>query len=204
MRQLINHNARRAAAMAIWLAGMCLAGGGLMADDAVLVIDDRGTGDYSTGEGSAWRLVTDNVMGGVSDGQLTVEEIDGRPCLRLRGEVRTENSGGFIQAALDLGAERIRDAGAYVGVVIDVYGNGESYNLHLRQDGLWLPWQAFRASFTALPEWHTRYLPFSEFRPHATSTGLRPDRLKRIGLVAIGRAFAADICLGRIGYYRAQ
>jgi hypothetical protein len=30
-----------------------------------------------------WRLVTDTVMGGVSNGQLTVEEIDGRPLLRL-------------------------------------------------------------------------------------------------------------------------
>lgn len=191
-------------AMAGFLVAVCLTGGHLMADDATLVIDDRRSGDYSTGSGGDWRLVTDTVMGGVSNGQLTVEEIDGRPCLRLRGEVRTENNGGFIQAALDLETSRVRDASAFDGVVIDVYGNGETYSLHLRQDGLWLPWQAFRASFTASPEWQTHYLPFAQFQPHKTSASLKRDRLKRIGVVAIGRAFSADLCVGRIGYYRAQ
>jgi len=191
-------------ALAGLLVAVCLTGGHLMADDATLVIDDRRSGDYSTGSGGDWRLVTDTVMGGVSNGQLTVEEIDGRPCLRLRGEVRTENNGGFIQAALDLETSRVRDASAFDGVVIDVYGNGETYSLHLRQDGLWLPWQAFRASFTASPEWQTHYLPFAQFQPHKTSASLKRDRLKRIGVVAIGRAFFADLCVGRIGYYRAQ
>ena len=191
-------------AMAGCLVAVCLAGSRLMADDAMLVIDDRSSGDYSTGTGGEWRLVTDTVMGGVSNGQLTVEEIDGRRCLRLRGEVRTENNGGFIQAAVDLETMRVRDASDFDGVVIDVYGNGETYNLHLRQDGLWLPWQAFRASFTALPEWQTLYLPFAQFQPHKTSASLKRDRLKRIGVVAIGRAFSADLCIGRMGYYRAQ
>jgi hypothetical protein len=199
-----NRNTMRVLAVAVWLVAMCMAGGALMADDTMLIVDDRSSGDYSTGAGSGWRLVTDNVMGGVSNGALTVEQVNGHPCLRLRGAVRTENNGGFIQAALDLEAERVRNASTYDGVVIDVYGNGESYNLHLRQDGLWLPWQAFRTSFTAPPEWQTHYLPFAEFQPYATSAVLKPDRLKRIGLVAIGHAFAADICLGRIGYYRAQ
>jgi len=191
-------------ALAGLLVAVFLTEGHLMADDATLVIDDRRSGDYSTGKGGDWRLVTDTVMGGVSNGQLTVEEIDGRPCLRLRGEVRTENNGGFIQAALDLETSRVRDASAFDGVVIDVYGNGETYSLHLRQDGLWLPWQAFRASFTASPEWQTHYLPFAQFQPHKTSASLKRDRLKRIGVVAIGRAFSADLCVGRIGYYRAQ
>jgi hypothetical protein len=190
--------------MAGTLLAVCLAGAHLMADDAMLVIDDCSSGDYATGAGSDWRLVTDTVMGGISNGQLTVEEINGRPCLRLRGEVRTENNGGFIQAALDLETPRVRDASDFDGVVIDVYGNGEAYSLHLRQDSLWLPWQAFRASFTAPSEWQTHYLPFDQFQPYKTSAGLKRDRLKRIGVVAIGRAFSADLCIGRIGYYRAQ
>jgi Complex I intermediate-associated protein 30 (CIA30) len=191
-------------ALAGCLIAVCLAGSRVMADDAILVIDDRSSGDYSSGAGSGWRLVTDTVMGGVSNGQLTVEEFNGRPCLRLHGEVRTENNGGFIQAALHLETMRVRDASDFDGVVIDIYGNGETYNLHLRQDGLWLPWQAFRASFTAPPEWQTHYLPFAQFQPHKTSASLKRDRLKRIGVVAIGRVFTADLCIGRIGYYRAQ
>ena len=175
-----------------------------MADNTDFTIDDRSSGNYATGAGSNWRLVTDNVMGGVSAGQLTVEEVGNRPCLRLRGEVSTENKGGFIQAALDLESDILRDASTYDGVVIDVYGNGETYNLHLRQDGLWLPWQACRTTFTTSREWQTHYLPFTGFLPHATRARLKPDRLKRIGLVAIGRAFTADVCLGRIGYYQSQ
>jgi len=175
-----------------------------MADDETLIIDDRSSGDYSTSAAGDWRLVTDTVMGGVSNGQLSLEVINGRSCLRLRGNVRTENNGGFIQAALDLETVRVRDASDFDGVLIDVYGNGETYNLHLRQDGLWLPWQAFRASFTAPPEWQTLYLPFAQFQPHKTSASLKLDRLKRLGVVAIGREFYANLCVGRIGYYRAQ
>jgi hypothetical protein len=175
----------------------------MMAHDSVLIIDDRAAGEYAGAEGSGWRLVTDNVMGGVSEGRLSIEEIAGRRCVRLRGKVRTENNGGFIQAALDLEALQRRDASGYHGVVMDIYGNGESYNLHLRQEGLWLPWQAFRATFPAPAQWQTRYLPFAEFRPHATDALLKPDRLTRIGVVAIGRALFADICVARIGYYRA-
>ncbi len=178
--------------------------GSLMADESILIIDDRSSADYSIDTGSSWRLVTDHVMGGVSTGRLTIDEIDARSCLRLQGEVSTENNGGFVQMALDLTNERIRNADSYDGLVIDVYGNNESYNLHLRQDGLLLPWQAFRATFTALPRWQTIHLPFDTFTPHATRSDLKPDRLKRIGLVAIGREFEADLCLGRIGYYRVQ
>jgi hypothetical protein len=173
-----------------------------MAAETVFTIDDRTSGNYSIGTEGSWRLVTDNVMGGVSAGELTIDEIDNRSCLRLRGDVSTKKNGGFIQAALDLESGLAGDASAYEGVVIEVYGNGESYNLHLRQDGLWLPWQAFRTSFTALPQWQTHYLPFADFTAYKTSAKLNPDRLTRIGLVAIGRDFAADLCLGKIGYYR--
>jgi hypothetical protein len=185
-----------------WLIALCLTGGALMAAGTQRIIDDRRTADLSASGGGNWRLVTDGVMGGVSSGRLTTETIDGRPCLRLQGEVSTANNGGFIQAALDLESDELRHAGEYEGLVIDVLGNGEAYNLHLRQDGLWLPWQAFRASFATSQEWQTLYLPFSEFEAHATRAQLKPDRLKRIGLVAIGRDFPADVCLGRIGYYR--
>jgi len=174
-----------------------------MADDSTLVIADFASPEQPGAGDGGWRLVTDNVMGGVSEGRLSIEEIAGRRCVRLRGTGRTENNGGFMQAALGLEGLRRRDASGYHGVVVDIYGSDESYNLHLRQEGLWLPWQAFRTTFTASAQWQTCYLPFAEFRPHATNAVLRPDRLTRIGVVAIGRAFSADICVARIGYYRA-
>jgi hypothetical protein len=115
-----------------WLIALCLSGEPLMAEETQLIIDDRRSGNHTASGGGNWRLVKDSVMGGVSAGQLTAEEVDGRPCLRLQGEVSTKNSGGFIQAALELETGQLRDASGYDGVVIDVRGNGESYNLHLR------------------------------------------------------------------------
>jgi hypothetical protein len=138
-------------------------------------------------------------MGGVSSGRLAQDIVAGRPCLHLTGRVSTANSGGFVQMALDLGRF---DASAYAGIVLHVAGNGESYNVHLRTSDLWLPWQSYRASFVAGPEWQEVRIPFEQFEPYRTSRDLRIDRLVRIGLVGIGRDFAADFCVGDIGFMR--
>jgi hypothetical protein len=171
-----------------------------MANDT-LVLDDRSTGDNRANTGAAWRLVTDGVMGGRSSGQLTLERIDGRDCLHMRGEVSVENNGGFIQMALDIdtgSAARVPD---YTGIELDVFGNDEAYNLHLRTTDLWLPWQSWRTTFTAPANWRTIRLPFAGFSAYRTGKTLRLERLERIGLVAIGRPFTADLCIARVVLY---
>ena len=168
----------------------------------MLVIDDRQLGDFRTLHGTSWRLVTDQVMGGISDGQLTVDEAAGRPCIRLHGRVRLENSGGFLQAALDLKGEASGAFSSYEGVLLDVYGNGESYNVHLRTAAARLPWQSYRASFQAPARWQTVRLPFSRFEPYRINTTLDVSQMRRIGIVAIGRAYSADLCLGRLALYK--
>ena len=85
--------------------------------------------------------------------------------------------------------------------MMDVYGNDEAYNLHLRTDDLWLPWQSYRATFQAPAHWQTVQLPFSDFTPYKTSKTLDLGELERIGVVAIGRAFRADVCVARLGFY---
>ncbi len=173
-----------------------------MAAQPVLVIDDRSSGGLESSQGPAWRLITDGVMGGVSKGQLTTDTIAGRACLRLRGEVSLKNSGGFVQAALDTDGETPLDAAAYSGVLLEVYGNGEQYNLHLRTADVWLPWQAYRASFTAPAAWRTVRIPFSAFSGYRIGAALDTAALERIGLVALGRAFTADLCLARLALFR--
>ena len=147
--------------------------------------------------GTAWELVTDGVMGGVSSGALRREEVAGRPARRMTGAVRLENDGGFVQMALDLapGGGAV-DASRWAGLELDVFGNGETYGLHLRTTDCLRPWQSYRASFAAPAEWRTVHLPFAEFAPHRIEAPLRLDRVRRLGLVAIGRAFAADLALG--------
>ncbi len=172
-----------------------------MADD-VFILDDRQTGDYRSSLGAPWRLVTDGVMGGISNGRLTLDSIEARPCLRLRGDVRLEHNGGFIQAALNVKDTTALDASDYQGILLDVYGNDEVYNLHLRTDDVWLPWQSYRASFTAAAGWHTVRLPFADFAGYRIRASLNLEGLQRIGIVAIGRAFQADLCLARLALYR--
>lgn len=173
-----------------------------MALQAVLVIDDRSSGDLRALNGNSWRLITDGVMGGVSRGRLAPDTIEGRPCLRLRGDVRLENSGGFLQAALDTDGDAVLDASGYSGVLLEVYGNGEQYNLHLRTADVWLPWQAYRASFTAPAAWRTLRIPFNAFSGYRIGAALDTSTLERIAVVAIGRAFTADLCLARLALYR--
>ena len=181
-----------------WVLLFFLGGATVMADE-LFIIDDRRSGSLDSTLGNSWRMVTDGVMGGVSSG--TLASIDKRDCLRLQGDVRLENNGGFVQAALDIEKTAAADASAYTGIVIDVYGNNEAYNLHLRTDDLWLPWQSYRETFQAPASWQTVQLPFAEFSPYKTKKALDLSGLERIGVLAIGRAFTADLCIGRVAFY---
>lgn len=151
---------------------------------------------------SAWRLVTDGVMGGVSEGTLTLSSRDDRSCSRLQGQVSTANNGGFIQMAQDLSAQDAAQLTAFAGVRVVLHGNDEPYNLHLRTADLSLPWQSYRVSVEAAARWQTLNIPFTDFSAYKTDATLRPERLRRLGLVAIGREFHADVCVAEAGFYR--
>jgi hypothetical protein len=172
-----------------------------MEEQRLLVLDDRSSGDSRALNGAHWRLVTDGVMGGVSQGHLDFDSVDGRPCLRMRGDVRLENNGGFVQVVLDLDRGGRLNAVGYTGLLLDVHGNAQTYNVHLRTGATRLPWQSYRASFQALPSWQTLRLPFTQFEPYRIETPLDPGDIHRVGVVAIGRKFQAELCVGRIALY---
>jgi hypothetical protein len=166
------------------------------------MIADVASGGTESSLGTSWRAVTDSVMGGVSRARLALDEVDGRRCLRLTGEVRLENNGGFVQAGLDLDPDGSPlDAAGFTGVRLLVRGNGETYGLHLRTRDLWFPWQSYRASFTAPPVWTEVRLPFASFTAYRTTTRLNAARLGRLGVFGIGRAFTADVCVAEVGLY---
>ncbi len=105
-----------------------------------LVIDDRRSGSAASTLGPTWRFFSDGVMGGVSTGVMSVESVVDRPALCLRGQVRLENNGGFVQMALEMPA--LPQGASWRGVEFDVLGNGRSYGVHLRTRGMMAPWQA--------------------------------------------------------------
>lgn len=166
------------------------------------IIDDLSQPPPRASIGAAWELVADRVMGGVSNGTMRREVIRGRNSIRLQGDVSLVNNGGFLQIALDLASDcSAVDASNWAGIEIDVVGNNESYNLHLRTADVTRPWQSYRQSFVAEPAWQTVRLPFTEFEPHRIDAPLDLSTLRRIGIVAIGRAFHADIAISGVRFH---
>lgn len=165
------------------------------------IIDDLSREAPASSIGTSWQLFTDQVMGGVSSGTMSREVIAGRLAIRMRGDVRLENNGGFVQLALDLSPDAgVVDASAWSGIELDLYGDEQEYGMHLRTSDLTRPWQSYRQSFRAIPEWQTICLLFADFIPYRTEIPLDLRRLRRLGLVAIGRAFSADLAVGGLRF----
>jgi hypothetical protein len=157
------------------------------------LIDDR-----SDPAPAAWRFFTDGVMGGVSSGGMTAEVVAGRAALCLRGQVRLDHNGGFIQMALPVQPP----PGDWQSIEIDVLGNGHRYGLHLRTASMTMPWQAWRAGFVATAAWQTLRLPLAAFEPYRCGGTLAARDVRRIGIVAIGEPLAAEVCVARLAWAR--
>ncbi|MGJ3261598.1 MAG: CIA30 family protein [Salinarimonas sp.] len=169
----------------------------------MLLNDFSRADDAAPRDATGWRTISDRVMGGASNGRAAVETVAGRRALRLTGRVSLDNGGGFLQMARDLAPDGATvDISGFAGIELDVHGNGEGYGVHLRTRDLARPWQSYRAGFVAAPAWRRLRLPFAEFRPHRIGTPLDLAGARRIGLVAIGRVFEADLALARIALYR--
>lgn len=156
--------------------------------------------DFTMQPEMRWRFFTDGVMGGVSTGEVSFAEEDGRPHARMTGDVSTANNGGFIQIRMDLKGPPPKGA---VGVRLMVRGNDQRYFVHLRTTGSLLPWQYYQAGFDVTQSWTELRLPFSDF---AASGVLlrdepRPDSLTSIAIVAFGRDHAAEIDVREVGFY---
>ena len=168
----------------------------------MLLIDDFENDDGLSQLGTPWRLVTDRVMGGVSTGRMSLTKIGGRRALCMKGDLSLKNNGGFVQTILDLGTTRYFNASSYTGIHVVVRGNCESYNLHLKTADICFPWQSYRSTFLAGPDWREIHLPFLGFESYRTDSPLDTGQLTRLGLVAIGRAFTAHICVSQVDFYQ--
>jgi hypothetical protein len=167
-----------------------------------VLIDDFSDKNLVSALNTQWRGVSDKVMGGTSEAAIAFESIDGHSCLRLTGNVSLENSGGFLQAKLNLAPRgKTLDASGFTGIRMLARGNGEQYSVHLRTQANVRPWQSYRAHFTTTADWNKFELPFSGLTPHRLAEELDIKRLRRIGLVAIGREFYADLAVAELSLY---
>lgn len=147
-----------------------------------------------------WAYFADTVMGGVSAGNATIYRDDTGAFMQLKGEVRTDNNGGFIQARHAL-SERLSNN--TTGVRLRVRGNGETYFVHLRTTGTRLPWQYYRAQFETSATWSDVQLPLTAFKASGQflQSPPRPESITSIAIVAIGRPHTALIDVGEVDWY---
>ncbi len=172
-----------------------------------LIIDDmtrtEGTprGENCENKDSRWCLVTDQVMGGISKGELVLSPSVRDGFIKLKGLVSTDNNGGFIQARTFI--ENHPDNVEFRGIRIKVRGNNQEYAIHIRTKYLVLPWQYYSVKFQALSTWETLELKLSHFKK---SNFYQPNNfqskdIRSVALVAIGKDFSADVDLGLLEFF---
>ena len=188
-----------------WIApilAIMLLAGAVKAEERML-IDDFSSLDGTAVIGTEWRGFTDRVMGGRSDMQVGYRNTGEQAVLHMRGQVRLDNNGGFIQARLPfLSNGGDFDASGFDGIQVRVRGEPGPYYIHLRTRHTWRPWQYYRAAITVGPEWQDQFIPFSAFEGRAIRRELSLSSLRTLGIVAYGEAFEAEIEVARIELLR--
>ena len=168
------------------------------ADDS-LVLTDFTRDEPFVIRGAGWRGFTDRVMGGVSNADFERIEVAGRRAMRMTGDVTRDNGGGFVQMAMYF--DGASDASEYRGIELQVYGNDEDYNVHVRTADCGWHNQSYRATIHAKPEWQTVQLPWDAFEPNDLNVPLDPSTIRRVALLGWMRDFEADVALARISLW---
>tara|TARA_A100000164_G_C21748915_1_gene696027 strand:+ start:92 stop:592 length:501 start_codon:yes stop_codon:yes gene_type:complete len=151
--------------------------------------------DISEESFKKWEFVSDEVMGGISKGNIKLKKNDDF-YIRMTGNVSLENNGGFIQFRRNLDNKLTKSS---KGIKLKVRGNNKKYYIHLRTPKM-LPWQYYQASFTVNNDWKEIYLLFSEFKRSGwtLSKNVNPEKITTIAVVAFGEEFDVLIDVEKI------
>ena len=158
---------------------------------------------FTADSGKYWQYVSDRVMGGVSDGQVTLEQEGEMYYARLTGNVSTKNNGGFIQLRSGVSFSNSEKDGKNLrGVRLNVRGNGETYYIHIRTNESWSPSDYYSTTFIADSEWKMIDLPFNKFeRRWSNDSSLDAKKIRSFGIVAYGRDYISDVSVSTIEFY---
>ena len=160
-----------------------------------------------------WKYQSDQVMGGVSQGDASLVQDGDMFFFRLTGDVSTRNNGGFVQFRskvslfnkpemfqlihnADKGGQELE------GVRLKVRGNGERYHVMIRTYSTWSPSDYYYHTFDTSIDWQQVDLPFSEFRRSKSGEmDLGADQMRDFAVVAYGRDFKSDVSVSNISFY---
>jgi hypothetical protein len=158
---------------------------------------------FTADSGKYWQYVSDRVMGGVSDGKVTLEQDGEMYYARLTGNVSTKNNGGFIQLRSGVSFKNSEKDGKNLqGVRLNVRGNGETYEIHITTNDRVYRGDYYSATFKADSDWKMIDLPFNKFkRKRSNNAKLDAKNITRFGIVAYGREYVSDVSVSTIEFY---
>jgi hypothetical protein len=154
-------------------------------------------------------------MGGISEGQVSLEQDGDMLFTRLTGNVRTDNNGGFIQLRTSTSMSNKslmfksihnskKDGKKLQGIRLKVKGNGEKYHIFIQTTIFYrLPVDYHIATFDTSPNWQTVDLPFDQFKELNSNKNSKfsPKNINTLGIVAYGRDFSSDLSVSSIEFY---
>ena len=174
----------------------------ILSSKAIAAEEDL-TFPFTADSGKYWQYVSDRVMGGVSDGKVTLEQDGEMYYARLTGNVSTKNNGGFIQLRSGVSFKNSEKDGKNLqGVRLNVRGNGETYEIHITTNDRVYRGDYYSATFKADSDWKMIDLPFNKFkRKRSNNAKLDAKNITRFGIVAYGREYVSDVSVSTIEFY---
>ncbi|MDC1053874.1 CIA30 family protein [Alphaproteobacteria bacterium] len=149
-----------------------------------------------------WQYISDQTMGGVSDGQAILDKEGDMIFARLTGNVSTANNGGFIQIRTNFSfVDLINTNKDLKGVLLNTKGNGETYHIFIRTSEDRSYRDFYSATFTTNDNWEIVDLPFSKFKHRYSNRSLDGNDIRTFGIVAYGRNFYSDVSVSEISFY---
>ena len=149
-----------------------------------------------------WQYISDQTMGGVSDGQAILDKDGDMIFARLTGNVSTANNGGFIQIRTNFSfVDLINTNKDLKGVLLNSKGNGETYHIFIRTSEDRSYRDFYSATFTTNDNWEIVDLPFSKFKHRYSNRSLDGNDIRTFGIVAYGRNFYSDVSVSEISFY---
>jgi len=143
-----------------------------------------------------WRVVNDDVMGGISRSALKVSEAG---TVVFTGSVSLENNGGFASMRSQI---RDYDFTGYEGIELKIKGDGKIYGISMKETAYFTGYFYSVTFETKKDEWMIIMLPFNRFyhkyfgREINSSPVIPLDKIKEVSFIISDKqegSFAAEI-----------
>ena len=156
--------------------------------------------DFSNNPAERWEFITDQVMGGVSTGNVSFMTEKGTSYARMTGNVSLKNNGGFIQFRRRFTSHFDKSK---QGLKLKLRGNKQQYFVHIRTTGTFLPWQYYHAPLSSNSDWTIVRMPFSMFERSSgfLSKKITAKNIRSIGIVALGKEHEVQLDVKQISIF---